>query len=501
MTKRTIKKIIASALALCVVGTGCAIPSVSAKLQNKSEEETSEVTIETTEASTEEVFETTTETTTSKPVVQTTTQATTNQKSTYKAKTNVKTQKATGNKKKDEDKGSDKVIDNSLKEDNKVSDKDKIEEHEDSNRPIPSKPIKPDKPTVPETPTKPNINPDDIKTDYWKAENINYQFANTTNKVGWTQYGDNMYYLDKNHKPLKGLQRIGGSEKRNYYFNDYGAKASLVGIDVSRHNGTINWNKVKNDGIDYAIIRVGFRGYGTSSPHKPVMIDDKVEQNLAGAKAAGIPVGLYFYSQAINVDEAMEEAGACIQYAKKYNIKLPIYFDTEFACGDRSGRADKLSKALRTEIAVAFCESIKNAGYTPGVYASKYFYYDNLDFSRLENYQIWMAHYTQGKTDFKYNYRMWQYTSSGSVSGISGRTDMNISFYDYVHKTDMKNNGKNTLLLNNNDYRLYLSTDVALTNLKNNHTTANATKAKQLIDSIKDTKIKDAFLKSYKEIA
>lgn len=479
MNKQLVKKIVANTLAVCVVGTCCAIPTDAFKQKNDALKAVEAETI--TETTTETTTEITTETTTAP----TTTQETTRAKSSYKAKSDVKTQKATGDKKKDEDKGSDKVIDNSLKEDSKVPDKDKIDEHEDTNKPVePSKPV----------------DPDDINTDYWKAKNINYQFANTSNAVGWKQYGDNVYYLDKNHKPMKGMQRIGSNNKRNYYFNDYGAKASLVGIDVSQHNGSINWNKVKNDGIDYAIIRVGFRGYGTLSPHKPVMIDDRVEQNLAGANAAGIPIGIYFYSQAINVDEAMEEAGACIKYAKKYNVKLPIYFDTEFACSDRSGRADKLSKAARTEIAVAFCESIKNAGYTPGVYASKYFYYDDLDFSRLKNYQIWVAHYTQGKTDFKYNYRMWQYTSSGSVSGISGHTDMNISFYDYIHKTDMKNNGKNTLLLNNNEFKLYVSADKALTKLKNDKTDDNATKAKQFIDDIRDTQIKNAFLKAYNEI-
>lgn len=494
MNKRIIKKIIISALAICVVATGCAIPMASKKAKSEPVQENVEVV---TEAPVEKLVETTTEITTEAKTNPGIAKEITKKKSTYKAKTDVKTQKATGDKKKDEDKGSDKVIDDSLSENNKVPDKDKIEEHEGSNKPTPPKPVKPEKPI---NPSNPNIDPDDIKTNYWEAKNIDYKFANTSNAVGWQQYGDNVYYLNNHHQPLKGMQRIGGSEKRNYYFNEYGAKASLVGIDVSQHNGSINWNKVKNDGIDYAIIRVGFRGYGTLSPNKPVMIDEKVEQNLAGAKAAGIPVGIYFYSQAINVNEALEEAGACVKYAQKYNVKLPIYFDTEFACGDRSGRADKLSKAKRTEIAVAFCEAVKNAGYTPGVYASKFFYYDNLDFSQLKDYEIWMAHYTTGKTDFKYNYSKWQYTSSGNVSGISGRTDMNISLYDYVHRTNMKYNGKDTLLLNNNDFRLYLATDLAVTNLKNNHTEANATKAKQLIESIKDKQVKDAFLYSYNKI-
>src|SRR5699024_3818139 len=108
-------------------------------------------------------------------------------------------------------------------------------------------------------------------------------------------------------------QKIGN---RNYYFNSYGAKASLVGIDVSQWNGTINWSKVKADGIDFAIIRVGFRGYGTSTPIKPVTLDKNVRTNIVNAKKAGIAVGLYFFSQAISIDEALEEAGACVKIAR-----------------------------------------------------------------------------------------------------------------------------------------------------------------------------------------
>ena len=161
---------------------------------------------------------------------------------------------------------------------------------------------------------------------------------------------------------------------------------------------------------DYAIIRVGFRGYGTSDPVKPVMQDKNVEQNIRGALAAGLDVGLYFFSQAINEGEALEEAGACVNMAREYNITYPIYFDTEFATSSHTGRADTLSRSKRTDLAVAFCEAVKNAGYTAGVYASKTFFYDELQFSRLQNYAIWVAHYTSKETDFKYSYGAWQYS-------------------------------------------------------------------------------------------
>ena len=202
----------------------------------------------------------------------------------------------------------------------------------------------------------------------------------------------------------------------------------LNGIDVSAYNNNIDWAKVKNAGIDFAFIRIGYRGYESGK----VVFDKKYEYNIKNAINNNIDVGVYFYSQATSVNEAIDEANFCINNVKGYNITYPIVFDSEYATSAREGRADNLSKSKRTEICIAFCETIKKAGYTPMIYASKSWFYDQLDMSKLSKYKIWVAHYTDNvnkKTDFKYTYDIWQYTSKGKVQGIgSDYVDRNILY-------------------------------------------------------------------------
>lgn len=193
------------------------------------------------------------------------------------------------------------------------------------------------------------------------------------------------------------------------------------GVDVSKYQGTIDWNKVKASGIDFAIIRVGYRGYGTG-----VLVEDSsFKQNIKGATAAGLKVGLYFYSQAINEAEAVEEASMVLSLCKGYNITYPIYFDTEKVDGG-TGRADTISRSQRTANAVAFCETIRNAGYRPGVYSYASWFYNQLNMANLTKYSIWIAQY-RNELSFDYSYDIWQYTSTGTVPGIPQSTDMNVS--------------------------------------------------------------------------
>lgn len=407
--------------------------------------------------------------TTAAPTTETTTEEETTKKVVYKAKTNVKTQVATGDKKKDEDKGNDKVKDESLTSSG-------------SGEALPEY-----KPTP--LPSTGGIGVQSKYTDF--------VYADTNNLTGWQTIDGAQFYFNNSHKPLTGMQKIGN---RNYYFNSYGAKASLVGIDVSQWNGTINWSKVKADGIDFAIIRVGFRGYGTSTPIKPVTLDKNVRTNIVNAKKAGIAVGLYFFSQAISIDEALEEAGACVNIARQYGIQYPIYFDTEYSNPDRDGRADSLSKAKRTDIAVAFCEAVKNAGYAPGVYASKSFYDDELQFSRLSSYNIWVAHYTSKNTDFRYSYKIWQYSSTGSVSGISNNTDMNISLYDYAKKSDMKNLGSKVVLTNAAGVQSYTLAETKLTAYEETPTDAIYKDTFSTISALPDARVKSALLEKLEEL-
>ncbi len=195
-----------------------------------------------------------------------------------------------------------------------------------------------------------------------------------------------------------------------------------LGIDVSKWNKEIDWDKVKDAGIEFAIIRVGYRGSVTGS----LVEDPYFEANMKGAAASGIPTGIYFFTQAVNEVEAVEEASAVLKMIRNYNVSYPIFIDTEGAGGN--GRADGLDPETRTLVCEAFCRTIENAQYEAGVYASRNWYNNNLYADRLENYCIWLAEYRSAPLYQGY-YHMWQYTSKGKVDGIEGNVDMNISYF------------------------------------------------------------------------
>lgn len=201
------------------------------------------------------------------------------------------------------------------------------------------------------------------------------------------------------------------------------------GIDVSVWQGNIDWVKVKNSNIDFAIIRAGYRGYGEAGT---LVEDSMFSKNILGAKSNNIDIGIYFFTQAITEAEAQAEAKFVINLVKKYNINLkyPIVIDTEESSVNPNGRADGLDISTRTKVIKAFCKTIQNNGYTPMIYASKYWLMYKLDMSKLSNYDVWLAHYIT-KTDYKGSYTMWQYTSSGSVNGIAGNVDKNYCYKQY----------------------------------------------------------------------
>ena len=194
-----------------------------------------------------------------------------------------------------------------------------------------------------------------------------------------------------------------------------------VGIDVSKWNGEIDWDRVKSAGVEFAIIRAGSRGSVTGS----LVEDPMFAANIKGASASGVPVGVYFFTQAVNEVEAVEEASAVIRLIREYQLEYPVFIDTEGAGGN--GRADGLDQDTRTLVCEAFCRTIVNAGYEAGVYASRHWYNNNLHVSQLENYNIWLAEYRSTPLYQGY-YQMWQYTSKGSIDGIAGNVDMNISY-------------------------------------------------------------------------
>ena len=192
-----------------------------------------------------------------------------------------------------------------------------------------------------------------------------------------------------------------------------------LGIDVSKWNGTIDWNAVKNSGISYVIIRCGYRG----SSQGKLIEDPKFESNIKGASAAGLKIGIYFFSQAVNEIEAVEEASMALEQIKGYTISYPVFIDVEAS----GGRGDRIDKDTRTAVCRAFCQTIQKAGYTAGVYSNKTWLESKLDAASINAYKIWLAQYAAAPT-YSGRYDIWQYNPTGSISGISGNLDMKISY-------------------------------------------------------------------------
>jgi len=209
------------------------------------------------------------------------------------------------------------------------------------------------------------------------------------------------------------------------YYKD-NVKISMTGVDVSKWQYDVNWKKVKEAGVDYAIIRLGYRGTAAAGN---CAMDPYYEQNIKGALEAGLQVGVYYFTQAITVEEAIEEANIVIDELKGYNITFPVVYDTEYR---EDGRANNLSNAERTACAKAFCDTILAAGYTPVIYSSTNWSILNLNLEELQGYDFWYAYYGAPENLYMpYGFTMWQYTESGRVDGIETNVDLNISFMDY----------------------------------------------------------------------
>ena len=259
--------------------------------------------------------------------------------------------------------------------------------------------------------------------DYYK---YNVFYIREDKLYGWQNENGSTKYYDAEGKPVTGEQVIGGVKYNFASDGSLSVGSGTMGIDVSTYQGNIDWNAVKQSGVSFVIIRCGYRGYTKGG----LIEDSKFHANASGAEAAGLKVGVYFFSQAINEREAVEEASMAISMAQKHKITYPIFIDSEYANGAHNGRADGLSKAERTTVCRAFCETIRSAGYTPGVYASKSWYYNNLDVGQLNNYKIWLAHYCS-QTDYKGKYEIWQSSSKGRINGINGNVDINTSYLGY----------------------------------------------------------------------
>ena len=250
---------------------------------------------------------------------------------------------------------------------------------------------------------------------YRKKANVEYRYT------GWQTIDGKRFFYDKNGTAVTGEQVIQGVK---YTFNGDGSlnTGTVMGIDISKHNGNIDWNAVKNSGVQYVILRCGYRGSASG-----VLVEDqKFKSNIQGATAAGLKVGIYFFSQAVNEVEAVEEASMTLSLIKKYRITYPVYIDVESA----NGRADGISKAARTSVINAFCQPIRNSGYTPGLYANKNWLTEKINTGALGGCKIWLAQYVAAPT-YGGRYEMWQYSSRGSIAGIKGNVDLNVSYMGY----------------------------------------------------------------------
>lgn len=206
----------------------------------------------------------------------------------------------------------------------------------------------------------------------------------------------------------------------DYNGTQYSAKR---GVDVSEHQGEIDWQAVRDDGVEFAIIRAGYRGYSEGQ----LFEDASFRKNIEDALACGIEVGIYFFSQAVNTSEATEEASFLLNTIEGYDLSLPVFFDWEQVSGVGETRVDAVDGTTITDCALAFCSVIETAGIDAGVYFYRSLGYYDYELDRLTNLTFWVGAPAQAP-DFYYAHSMWQYSFTGTVNGIEGGTDLNLLF-------------------------------------------------------------------------
>ena len=229
-------------------------------------------------------------------------------------------------------------------------------------------------------------------------------------------------YLPKNDYDYTNL--VSKNDRMEYYID--GKKVSYLGVDISKYQDYIDFNKVKKNGIDFVMIRLGARGYGTGQ----ITIDDYFFDNLKRATDAGLKVGVYFSSHAINTDEVIEEAETVIDSIGEYRLDYPIAFDMGFVDND-TARIEGLSNNERTEIAKTFLDYVSGEGYTGCIYGTKEWFIKEIEMSKLTAYDFWLAQ-EEDLPDYPYKFSIWQYSRKGTLDGISGYVNLNISFVDYT---------------------------------------------------------------------
>lgn len=248
-------------------------------------------------------------------------------------------------------------------------------------------------------------------------------------------YSDRIIYKDSggyHFIPLSDTIGRNSLERSNFSVSENGeisyasqnGTSARKGIDVSKFQGDIDWEQVAASGVEFAIIRAGYRGYGSTGT---LVTDEYFEHNMEGAAANGIDIGVYFVTQAVTTDEAQEEARYVLELIAPYDLSYPIVIDVENP--DASARANVLTQAQRTEIVSTFCDAIAEAGYTPMIYGNTYALFGMLDINQVSHYKIWHAFYND-YVYYPYEIQMWQYTDKAAIPGIDGNVDLNLWFLE-----------------------------------------------------------------------
>lgn len=238
---------------------------------------------------------------------------------------------------------------------------------------------------------------------------------------GTEEWVDINPYLISN--PYNNANLVNVNNIMKYYDNH--VNTSFVGVDLSKNDDYVDFNKLKNAGVDYVMLRIGSRGYSTGE----IIEDENFSDNFARAKEAGLDVGIYFFSQAITKEEAIEEANFVINTVSANEIKYPVVFYME-EINSSDVRTSELNQMLRTNISISFMDTVKEAGFTPMIYGNKEYLIKKVSFGSLTNYDVWLGE-TGDIPDFPYEFNMWRYTNLGKIDGVAGVAHLNICFTDY----------------------------------------------------------------------
>ncbi len=247
-----------------------------------------------------------------------------------------------------------------------------------------------------------------------------------TNRDGSEEWVLISPYLTKNTFDFTKMEDKAGLKR----YMENGRKTSYVGVDISKHTGKVYFPSLKATGVDYVMIRLGSRGYSTGQ----ITLDENFKENIEGAIEAQLDVGVYFYSQAISQDEAVQEANFVVQNLEPYRgkVKYPIAFNMGFVSNDKS-RIEGLSREDKTAVTVSFLDAVRAAGYVPMVYGDKEWLIKEVDLTKLQDYDVWLSQ-EEEIPDYPYRYAMWQYNTDGVLNGIDGGADLNICFVNYSER-------------------------------------------------------------------